>query len=67
MLSFESVKGYPPLDPPGNNPGAYSGGSQQVVGYYAPMAIERPDGSIYIINIGELVERHGGSSLARRT
>lgn len=44
----------PPLDPPGNNPGAYPGGSQQV--YYAPMAIERPDGSIYVINLGEYVE-----------
>jgi len=43
----------PPLDPPGNNPGAYPGGSQQVTGYYVPMAIEAPDGSILVINIGE--------------
>jgi hypothetical protein len=54
-----TVGGSPPsLDPPGNNPGAYPGGSQQVTGYYVPMAIERPDGSIFVINIGESVD-HG--------
>jgi len=53
------AEGYPiPLDPPGNNPGAYPGGSQQVVGYEVPFAIEQPDGSIVIINIGSI--KHGG-------
>jgi hypothetical protein len=46
----------PPLDPPGNNPGAYPGGSQQVVGYYVPMACQAPDGSILIINVGQSIK-----------
>jgi hypothetical protein len=52
------VEGYPtPLDPPGNNPGAYPGGSQKVLGgwYMVPLAIEQPDGSISIINIGNYI------------
>jgi hypothetical protein len=63
-----NVGGYPPpLDPPGNNPGAYPGGSQQVVGYYVPFAIEQPDGSVYIINVGEFIKcRRGGGATARR-
>jgi hypothetical protein len=61
-----NVGGTPPaLDPAGNNPGAYPGGSQQIIGsYYVPMAIERPDGSISVINVGN-IEKSGGASTAR--
>jgi hypothetical protein len=58
------VEGYPtPLDPPGNNPGAYPGGSQQVIGYMVPLAIEQPDGNISIINIGNyVIQRNNGKT-----
>jgi hypothetical protein len=54
-----NVGGYPePLDPPGNNPGQYPRGSQGVL--QVPMAIEAPDGSITILNVGKVKQKLGG-------
>jgi len=53
------VEGYPqPLDPPGNNPGAYGGGFKQTSEYYVPMALEAPNGTITVTNTGHYLSYH---------
>ena len=50
-----NVSSEPPiaLDTRGNNPGAYSGGSQQVGNVIVPIAFESPDGSVAPLRTGQ--------------